>query len=141
MNKYLFSASIGCLAHVTCLAAAAITCPMELPGRNLTLANVPQGWTAVAPTKILLSSIDVTLGSPEERRVMKSERYGEKKSGSYQIRFSNLNTITQFEKWVTCSYSDNDIAIARRLTQGVSQCVVTYTPDDQGTRSIQAVCK
>ena len=95
----------------------------------------------MAPSKLLLTSIFVIVGPPDERGVLKGEHYRLKKKGGYEVRFAELKRVQEYEKWVACRYGSDDIAIARRLAPESDQCIVTYIPQQQGGHSIDAVCR
>lgn len=142
MKKLIAITSIGFFACVSAHSAEQrISCPAEYPGKDVHLSNVPKGWTAVAPTRLLLTSIFVVLGPPEERGVLKGEHYRLKKKGSYEVRFTALRRVQEYEQWIACSYGSDDIAIAQRLAPGIDQCIVTYTPHQHGAHMIEAVCR
>ena len=136
----MFSVGLFACADASC-AEQRIGCQPEYPGKELSLAIVPHDWTFIAPSKLLLASMFVVVGPPAERGILQGDHYKLKKKGAYEVRFKHLNLIREYDKWIACSYSSDDIQIVRRLPPEVEQCIVTYTPGPQGQPAIDAVCK
>ena len=142
MKYLILQASVGLLLSTNALGVEnQINCPAEYSGKDIQLTNVPKGWLAVPPSRLLLTSAIVILGPPQERGVLKGEHYKLNKKGAYEVRFTNLNSGIQYEKWIACGYGQDDFELAQPLAPHTAQCIVTYTPDRQGMFDIKAVCK
>jgi hypothetical protein len=142
MKHLILQASVGLLLSTTAFSAEIqVRCPAEYAGKDIQLKNIPKGWFAMAPTRLLLTSVMVILGPPKERGVLKGEHYKLNKKGAYEVRYSDLNSGIQYEKWIACGYGQDDFELAQPLDPHTAQCIVTYTPDSQGMFDIKAVCK
>jgi hypothetical protein len=128
------------LAATTPSVAQEIACPDELAASAVTVTHAPTGWTGFVPTKLMLHAVGVSLGRLEDRATLIGD-YRKLARGAYTVTFS-LREAGNDERWLMCQYGDsNDIVIAKRLLQTVDSCVISYTPDKYGDKTIKIACK
>ena len=114
-------------------------CPSELAPSAISMTQPPPGWTGFIPTKIFLNAVGISTGPLENRATLIGD-YRKLTQGAFTVSFS-LKGLEQYDRWVMCQYGlGNEIVIAKLLREPVAQCVVTYTPDKFGGRTIKVVC-
>lgn len=136
----MLTAALILALSTTSTAAQGIACPAELAASAVSVTHAPAGWTGFVPTKLMLHAVGVSLGRLEDRSTLIGD-YRKLARGAFTETFSMRN-VGNFERWLTCQYGDsNDIIIARPLSRTVDDCVVLYTPDEWGNRTIKIACK
>lgn len=119
--------------------AEEIVCPAQLSASAVTVSRPPDGWTGFVPTNLSLNAVGVTLGPLADRATLIGD-YKKLAWGAYTVTFS-LQTAQKYDPWLMCQYGDsNDIVIAKRLHNTVKACVVRYTPDKFGGKTIDIGC-
>ena len=98
-------------------------CPEEFPVETIKRSPLPEGWTGVTPTKLLLVSADATAGRPQPAADIGHER---KTRDGYEVTFDTTSTRPS-EKWLSCRYGvGGHLALAERLPDDTDQCTVSY---------------
>ena len=98
-------------------------CPEEFPVEAIKLSPLPEGWTGVTPTTLLLVSADATAGRPQPAADIGHER---KTRDGYEVTFDTTNSRPT-EKWLSCRYGvGGHLALAERLPDYRRQCTVSY---------------
>jgi hypothetical protein len=98
-------------------------CPEEFPVASIKLSPLPEGWTGVTPTRLLLVSADATIGRPQPAADIGQER---KTRDGYEVVFDTTSTRST-EKWLSCRYGvGGHLSLAERLPDDTDQCTVSY---------------
>lgn len=99
-------------------------CPVEFPVQGMTL-HAPDGWVAIAPPVLRLTSVAVILGPPQLPGAVQIGKR-RKVRGGYDVVFDALYTTSSApdDKWLACHY--RDLVLAQRLPAETRQCVVEY---------------
>jgi len=98
-------------------------CPEEFPVEAIKLSSLPEGWTGVTPTRLLLVSADATTGRPQPAADIGHER---KTREGYEVTFDTTSTRPT-EKWLSCRYGvGGHLTLAERLPDDTDQCTVSY---------------
>jgi hypothetical protein len=98
-------------------------CPEEFPVESIKLSPLPDGWTGIAPTKLLLVSADATTGRPQPAADIGLER---RTRDGYEVVFDTTSTRPA-EKWLSCRYGvGGHLALAQRLPDDTDRCTVGY---------------
>lgn len=104
------------------LDAGAQVCPEEFPVDGIKLSSLPKGWTGIVPTRLLLTSADVIVGSPQPGIAIGQER---KTRTGFEVEYDATSSQPE-EKWLACRYGGGVLAMAERLPDDTESCVVTY---------------
>ena len=118
MKRTIISALIYLLAGAA-LAEDKISCPLTLPAEAVAV-RAPQGWYGSAPTFLRLSGAGVMSGHPDQKGYLKPDT----------IKSRNGRSRTSFtfesgeEKWLWCAYGPGSPQLARRLSDGATECSV-----------------
>jgi hypothetical protein len=98
-------------------------CPEEFPVEAIKLSSLPPGWTGISPTKLLLVSADVIVGSPQPSAQIGQQR---RTSDGYEVVF-DATTSRPTEKWLACRYGlGGHLALAERLPDDIDRCTIGY---------------
>jgi hypothetical protein len=98
-------------------------CPEEFPVEAIKLSPLPEGWTGVTPSRLLLVSADATTGRPQPAADIGQER---KTRDGYEVVFDTTSTRPA-EKWLSCRYGvGGHLSLAERLPDDTGQCTVSY---------------
>jgi hypothetical protein len=98
-------------------------CPEEFPVEAIKLSSLPQGWTGIYPTKLLLVSADVIVGSPQPAAQIGQHR---KTRDGYEVLF-DASSSRPTEKWLACRYGlGGHLALAERLPDDTDRCMIGY---------------
>ena len=128
------------LALAAPLPAQDYACPSELAPSAISVIQPPPGWTGFIPTKIFLNAVGISTGPLENRATLIGD-YRKLTREAFTVSFS-LKGLERYDRWVLCQYGlGNEIVIAKLLRDPVAQCVVTYTPDKFGGKTIKVGCR
>ena len=130
------------------LAAAAnrqrIECPMYIPEKDMAIPSAPAGWKALVSGPAHINRVELTMGAPELRVVLKPQRLP--KNGKWLgDQWAGLKASRQPDEdgvWMSCVYgSSGNFALSRRLDDNVEQCKAIYRLDTHGhNQSIEIMC-
>jgi hypothetical protein len=127
------------LAIVGPSSAFDYACPGELAPSAISVPQPPSGWIGFIPTKIFLNGVGISTGPLENRATLIGD-YRKLRRGAFSVAFS-LKGLERYDRWILCQYGlGNEIVIAKQLREPVAQCVVTYTPDKFGGKTIKVAC-
>jgi hypothetical protein len=98
-------------------------CPQEFPVEAIKLSSLPEGWTGVIPSRLLLVSADATTGRPQPAADIGQNR---KTRNGYEVIFDTTSTKPT-EKWLSCRYGvGGHLSLAERLPDNTDRCTISY---------------
>lgn len=119
-----------------------IECPAEMPEESLTYTVAPAGWTPLVRSPMRLHAIDIMDGPPSQKGFLKPD-FVTSRGGKSVDKWINLDVgRIPGGTWIACNYGSSDnLILAKRLDDKVSECSATYLKDAQGGTAIDIRCK
>ncbi len=122
-------------------AAAAVNVP-QCPGELRTVAaqvSPAQGWSGIAPPRLLLSGAGVVLDSPNDKP--RAELRGDYRRLSRYVAETAYPDIDSREKWLVCAYGQGgEFEQAHRLPADAGRCVIRTTKDQYNHIEVLVSC-
>ena len=122
-----------------------VVCPLFIPEKDMAAPSAPSGWKSFVSGPAHVNRIELTMGPPEQRVVLKPK--GLEKNGRWPgDQWTRLKSSRQPEEdgvWMSCVYgSSGNLALGRRLNDNVEHCKSVYRLDAHGhNQSVEMVCR
>lgn len=139
---------VACIILVPRIAAAEnqqrISCPMLIPEADMVAPKAPEGWKSSVMGPAHINRIEVTMGPPEQRVVLKP-KHEPKGGGWVGDRWTGLRSYRNPDEdgvWMSCVYgSSGNLGFTRRLNDKVEQCRAIYQLDTaRHNKSVELIC-
>ena len=119
-------------------------CPSLISETNMAVPSAPSGWKPSVRGPAHINRIELTMGPPELRIVLKPQ--SSPKNGKwFGDEWTGLQAARQPDEdgvWMSCVYgSSGNLALSRRLDDKVDHCKAIYRLDAHGhNQSLEMVC-